>query len=730
MNKVTCRIDDKTITIETGEVARQSNGSVWVKCGGTVVLVTAVTDTVPQESDFLPLTVEYREKSYATGRIPGGYFKREGRPTTEETLVSRLIDRPLRPTFPKGYNYETQIIAGVFSADRENDPDVLTVVGASAALHVSDIPFNGPLAAVRVGLIDGKFVINPTSNQLENSQIDLVVAGSRDAVTMVEGGARISDESVILDAIFLGHQALQPLIDIQDELRKAIGKPKRVFVPKEPPIGLAEKIREMAYDRMKKALFIPGKMERRNARNAIGLEVTAALAEQFPQTGAAQIIERLEEIEKEILRESIAKVGKRLDGRGVNDIRPISCSVGLLPQTHGTALFSRGETQVLATVTLGTREDEQKIESLEGDWWKTFLLHYNFPPYSVGEVRFRLAPGRREIGHGALAERAIEKAIPPHEDFPYTIRVVSEVLESNGSSSMATVCASSLALMDAGVPVRDQVAGIAMGLIKEGDNFFILTDIMGDEDHYGDMDFKVAGTRAGITAFQMDVKISGVTREIMAQALKQAKDGRLFILDRMDAVMTKPRLELSPLAPRITTVTVPIDRIKDVIGPGGKMIRHIVEVTGATIDVEDDGTIHIASVNGKANEDAINMIKELTAEAEVGKFYMGAVRKITDFGAFVEILPGTDGLVHISQLEHRRVERVTDVLREGDKVMVKCIGIDNDGKISLSRKDALGRDISGNIIDPDAAAPAKGREESGDRDGRRQDRKPYRDRKR
>jgi len=732
MYKVDREIDSRVVSIEMGKVAKQADGAAWVSAGGTVSLVTAVAQPSQRELDFLPLTVEYREKAYATGRIPGGFFKREGRPNTEETLDSRLIDRALRPRFPDGYNHETQIIASVFSADRGNDPDVLSIVGASAALHVSRIPFNGPIAAVRVGLIDGKFVINPLSGELENSLINLVVAGCRDSVIMVEGGAREVDESVLLDAIFHGHRAMQPLLDMQDELREKLGKPKMEIKPGEPVAGLRDKVREMAFDRLKQGLFIVDKIQRRSAKDKLKDEVVNKLLEENPELNISEVGNYFEEMEREIVRGSIAENAKRIDGRGLADIRPIECEVSVLPQTHGSAIFTRGETQVLATITLGTREDEQKIEGLEGEWWKTFLVHYNFPPYCVGEVRMRLGTGRREIGHGALAERALEKVVPPHDEFPYTIRVVSEVLESNGSSSMATVCSGSLAMMDAGIPVRAQVAGIAMGLIKENDEFFILSDIMGDEDHLGDMDFKVAGTRDGVTAFQMDIKVEGVDREIMENALRQARDGRIHILDKMDEVLDKPRPEMSPLAPRITTITIPPDRIKDVIGPGGKIIKGIVEATGANVDVQDDGTVTVSSINGEANEKAIDMIKELTAEAEVGKFYEGTVQKVTDFGAFVEILPGQDGLVHISQLDHYRVKSVTDVLKEGDRVLVKCIGIDSNGKISLSRKDALGRDIEGNIVDPDLAAGSgsPGREDhrrkDRDHDRGRKDRKPRR----
>lgn len=718
MTTVSCNISGKPFSLTCGEVARQAHGAVWVTYGGTVVLVTAVSERKPAEgaTDFVPLTVEYRERAYASGRIPGGFFKREGKPTTRETLVSRLTDRPLRPLFPKGYRCETQIIATVLSADRENDADVLSIVGASAALAISDIPFNGPIAAVRVGRINGEFVVNPTSAQIEESDMDIVVAGSRDAVIMVEGGAKIVPEEEMLEAIFFGHSALQPLLDIQEELVKTVGVPKRPYEPAPPTEGLKEKIWELAWEPYKSALNSPSKVARHRGMDEVREKVMATLAPDFPEK-ESEMFALFEDLERAILREGIIKNQMRVDGRGLKDIRQIDAKVSVLPQTHGSALFTRGETQALAVVTLGTRADEQKIEGLEGDWWKSFLMHYNFPPFSVGEVRNKLGPGRREIGHGNLAERALEKVIPPHEEFPYTIRAVSEILESNGSSSMASVCAGSMALMDAGIPVSAQVAGIAMGLVKEGDQFFILSDILGDEDHCGDMDFKVAGTWEGVTAFQMDVKIPGLTKEILRQALEQAREGRRFILEKMNAVIDKPREAMSPLAPRITTITIPVDKIKDVIGPGGKTIKNITEVTGATIEIEDDGTVLISSVNGEANEKAIQMIRDLTAEAEVGKYYKGKVRRITDFGAFVEILPGTDGLIHISQLDHHRVEKVSDVLREGDEVLVKCIGIDSDGKVSLSRKDALGRDIHGNPIEGYVPPPPKPRKYSDKKPG-------------
>lgn len=690
---VQAEIHGKTVSIETGWMAKQANGAVVVRSGDTMVLVTAVAaKSVKEGQDFFPLTVNYQEKSYAGGKIPGGFFKREGRPSESETLICRLIDRPIRPLFPEGFLNETQIMATVISADRDNDPGILSIIGASAALEISDIPFQGPIAGVRVGRVDGSFVCNPTAEEMERSDIDIVVAGSRDAVIMVEGGARMVPEQDMLDAIFFGHEAMQPILAAQEELRRVVGVPKRDVAPPMADEILKGRVSELAYARIKDAVRIKSKMERKDALAAIEEEVLAALLPEYDGR-ETEITDCLGELEYTLVREHIVKDGERIDGRDTKTVRTITSEIGLLPRAHGSALFTRGETQALVATTLGTSIDEQRIDSLFGESKKRFLLHYNFPPFSVGETSMRLAPGRREIGHGALAERALEKVIPAFDDFPYTIRIVSDILESNGSSSMATVCGGSLSLMDAGIPIKAPVAGIAMGLIKEGDDVTILSDILGDEDHLGDMDFKVAGTAEGVTALQMDIKITGVTREIMRQALEQAREGRLHILDRMAETIRAPRSELSPYAPRITTIFVKVDKIRDVIGTGGKNVRGITEATGVTIDIEDSGKINIASHDMAACEKAIKMIRDLTAEAEEGKLYLGTVKKVMDFGAFVEIFPGTDGLVHISELDTERVKNVSDVLKEGDKVLVKCIGIDKQGKIKLSRKEALGAEL-------------------------------------
>lgn len=688
--KVSVEFGGRTITISTGKLAKQANGAVMVSCGETMVLVTAVaTKTAKEGQDFFPLTVNYQEKAYAGGKIPGGFFKREGRPTENETLTSRFIDRPIRPLFPENFLNDTQIMATVVSADQDNDPGILAMIGASAALEVSDIPFFGPIAGVKVGRVDGRFVCNPTAEQLAASDLEVVVAASRDAVIMVEGGAAEISESDLLEAIFFGHGAVQPIIDAQLELRRIAGVPKREVLPPVVDELLKGKVRELAYAQMKDAVRIRSKQERHDRIDAIVAETQASLEEEFPGR-AAEIKSFLDAFEYELVREHILKDGVRIDGRDTRTIRPITSEVGILPRVHGSALFTRGETQALVATTLGTSSDEQRIDSLYGESRKRFMLHYNFPPFSVGETSFRLAPGRREIGHGYLAERALERVLPKHDDFPYTIRIVSDILESNGSSSMASVCGGSLSLMDAGVPISAPVAGIAMGLIKEGDDIAILSDILGDEDHLGDMDFKVAGTAKGVTAIQMDIKITGVTREIMGKALEQAREGRLHILGKMAETLAAPRPDLSPYAPRITTIWVKTEKIRDVIGAGGKNVRGITEATGVTIDIEDSGKINIASNNKEACDRAIKMIRDLTAEAEEGKLYMGTVRKVMDFGAFVEIFPGTDGLVHISELDTERVKNVSDVLKEGDKVLVKCIGIDKQGKIKLSRKEALG----------------------------------------
>jgi len=687
--KVETDFHGRPLSIEVGRMAKQADGAALVSYGETVVLVTVVAAKSAREGiDFFPLTCDYQERTFAAGKIPGGFFKREGRPSEKEILTSRLIDRPIRPLFPDGFACETQVIATVLSHDRENDPDMMSLTGASAALQVSDIPFHGPIAAVRMGRIGGQLVVNPPISQLEQSELNLVVAGSRDGIVMVEGGAKMLPEDVMLEALFSAHQALQKLLDLQDELQKAVGQPKRAVSPASFDQTLFARLESLLAPRVKAAFEVSGKHERAAAVHQAENDVVAELANEFPdRIGALRGM--AEEVKSRVMRGAIVSEGRRVDGRGLKDIRPISCEVSVLPRTHGSALFTRGETQALAVATLGTSSDEQKIDALIGEHYKKFMLHYNFPPFSVGEVKFLRSPGRREIGHGALAERAIQAVLPSEEEFPYTIRVVSEVLESNGSSSMATVCGGTLSLMDAGVPIKGPVAGIAMGLIKEGEAVRILSDILGDEDHLGDMDFKVAGTADGITALQMDIKIGRVDREIMRAALYQAREGRLHILKAMGAVMEKPRTDISAHAPRIVTLKIRPDKIRDVIGPGGKVIRGIIEETGVKIDVEDDGTVLIASSDGNSMQRAIDLIQGITAEAEVGKIYKGTVRKIVDFGAFVEILPGTDGLLHISQIGPGRVNKVTDVLKEGDVVMVKVLEVDKQGKIRLSRKEAM-----------------------------------------
>jgi polyribonucleotide nucleotidyltransferase len=670
-------------------MAKQADGAALVQYGETVVLVTAVAakDLKP-DIDFFPLTVDYQERTFAAGKIPGGFFKREGRPSEKEILTCRLIDRSIRPLFAGGLKCETQIIATVLSADRENDPDVVAMLGASVALEVSDIPFNGPLAGVRIGRVAGQWVINPTQSQLHDSDVDIFMSCSRDAIVMVEGGARMLPEDEILEALFKGHDAIQPLLDYQAEIKREVGKTKRPIPFIEPDKALTQRIDGLARDKVLQAIAITEKLERYKRLDVIKKEVVTRALLDFPER-EKDIKASFDELKKNYFRQLVIKDKRRIDGRGLKDIRPITCEVGILPRTHGSALFTRGETQALVITTLGTTSDEQKIDALIGEHYKKFMLHYNFPPSSVGEVKFLRGPSRRDIGHGNLAERALLPVLPPEDDFPYTIRIVSEVLESNGSTSMATVCGGSLSLMDAGVPTRAPVAGIAMGLIKEGDQIRVLSDILGDEDHLGDMDFKVAGTRDGVTSLQMDIKIAGVTREVMREALYQAKDGRLHILGIMEKTLSQPHSELSGHAPRIITLKVRPEKIREIIGPGGKVIRGIVQETGVKMDVEDDGTVRIASSDEAASRRAVEMVQRITAEAEIGKIYRGTVRKIMDFGAFVEILPGTDGLVHISQLAPERVNRVTDVLNEGDEVMVKVLEIDKQGKIKLSRKEAL-----------------------------------------
>jgi polyribonucleotide nucleotidyltransferase len=689
IKKVELDFHGRPLSIEVGKVAKQADGAALVRYGETVVLVTAVAaKELKTDTDFFPLTVDYQEKTFAAGKIPGGFFKREGRPSEKEILTCRLIDRSIRPLFSEGLRCETQVIATVLSADRENDPDMVAMLGASVALQVSDIPFSGPLAGVRIGRIDGRWVINPTQSQLLESDMDIFLSGSRDAIVMVEGGAKMVPEDEILEALFTGHEAIQPLLQIQEDIRREIGKPKRQVPLAELDAAIVRQVEQLALSKLQQAIEIPEKLERYKQIGEIKGEVVAKMLAEFPQK-EKDIKGAFDELKRNCFRGLIIQRERRIDGRGLKDIRPITCEVEILPRTHGSALFTRGETQALVVTTLGTASDEQKIDALIGEHYKKFMLHYNFPPFSVGEVKFLRGPSRRDIGHGNLAERALLPVLPPEETFPYTVRIVSEVLESNGSTSMATVCGGSLSLMDAGVPVLAPVAGIAMGLIKEGEHVRVLSDILGDEDHLGDMDFKVAGTPNGVTSLQMDIKISGVNRDIMRQALYQAREGRLHILGIMTETMGSHRASVSGHAPRITTLKVRPDKIREIIGPGGKVIRGIIEATGVKMDVEDDGTVTIASSDEAASRKAIEMVQKIAAEAEIGKIYKGTVRKIVDFGAFVEIFPGTDGLVHISQLAPERVRRVSDVLKEGDEVMVKVLEIDKQGKIRLSRKEAL-----------------------------------------
>ncbi|HYT54823.1 MAG TPA: polyribonucleotide nucleotidyltransferase [Verrucomicrobiae bacterium] len=695
IKKIELDFHGRPLSIEVGRLAKQADGAALVRYGETVVLVTAVAAReLKLDTDFFPLTVDYQEKTFAAGKIPGGFFKREGRPSEKEILTCRLIDRSIRPLFSEGLRCETQVIATVLSADRENDPDVVAMLGTSVALHVSDIPFNGPLAGVRIGRTNGQWVMNPTQSQLEESDVDIFLSGSRDAIVMVEGGAQMLPEDAILEALFAGHEAIQPLIRIQEEIRREVGKTKREVPLVELDHAVVRWVEELALTKLKQALEIPEKLERYKRIAEVKGEVVLRALEQFPEK-QKDIKGAFEELKRNVFRGLVIHQERRIDGRGLKDIRPITCEIEVLPRTHGSALFTRGETQALVVTTLGTTSDEQRVDALLGEHFKKFMLHYNFPPFSVGEVKFLRGPGRREIGHGNLAERALVPVLPAEESFPYTIRIVSEILESNGSTSMATVCGGSLSLMDAGVPVTAPVAGIAMGLIKEGEHVRVLSDILGDEDHLGDMDFKVAGTAEGVTSLQMDIKVSGVDREIMRQALHQAKQGRLHILGIMNATLPAARTNVSGHAPRIITLKVKPDKIREIIGPGGKVIRGIIEATGVKMDVEDDGTVTIASVDEAASQKAVEMVQRIAAEAEVGKIYKGTVRKIVEFGAFVEILPGTDGLIHISQLAPERVRKVTDVLKEGDEVMVKVLEIDRQGKIRLSRKEAL-QETSGN----------------------------------
>jgi len=691
--KVEVEFNGQPLTIETGKVARQADGAVIVTYGETKILCTVVSSKNMREGqDFFPLTVNYAEKFYASGKIPGSFFRRERGATERETLICRLIDRPMRPLFPKGYLFETQIMPTVISADLVNDPDTLSMVAASAAVVISDIPFEGPIAGVRVGRVNGEFVANPTLQQMQESDVEIVIAGSKDAVMMVEGEAEFLTESEMLDAIFFGHEALQPLLTAQEELAKLVGNSKREFAVPQKDEALCARVAEVTEAEVIEAVKIQSKQDRYAALAENRVRVQELLAEEF-EGRADEIAAALGSLEKMVVRRMVTRDRIRIDGRDMETIRPITCEVGVLPRAHGSALFTRGETQALVTTTLGTAVDEQRMDNIQGMEMKKFMLHYNFPPFCVGETSMRLFPGRREIGHGMLAERSAAQVLPKHEAFPYTIRIVSDILESNGSSSMASVCGASLSLMDAGVPISEPIAGIAMGLIKEGDDIAILSDILGDEDHLGDMDFKVTGTAEGVTALQMDIKISGVTKEIMQKALEQAKAGRIHILGEMAKAIAAPRSELSKHAPQITSIKVKPDQVRTVIGSGGKNVRGIIEATGCAIDIQDDGTINIASADGAAAKKAIKMIRDLTQEAEVDKLYMGTVKKIMEFGAFVEIFPGTDGLVHVSELANERVRNVTDVLNEGDQVLVKCIGVDRQGKIKLSRKAALGMEL-------------------------------------
>ncbi len=682
-------IGGRTMSFETGKMAKQTSGSVVVSSGDTKVLVTVVAEKKNKDMGFLPLTIEYQERMYAAGRIPGSYFRREiGRPSEKEILTCRLIDRPLRPLFADGYSCETQLIATVFSADQDFDPDILAMNGASAALSISDIPFAGPIAAARVAYIDGEYVLNPSKTQLAKAELNLVVAGTKTAVVMVEGRAEELAEDVVLEAIFFAHEGLQPLIDLQLKMQQEVGKTKRAVVAPEVDAALQSAVETAAAAGMEEVVTTADKMARAERYDLLKQEVIEQIdPELFEDEG--EVFDILSSYKKKVMRDRIVSKGERLDGRSFEDVRPITCEIGILPRAHGSALFTRGETQALVIATLGSEKDEQHLEGLGGDVYRSFMLHYNFPPFCVGEVRPMRGPSRRDIGHGTLARRGVEAVLPQNGEFPYTMRVVSEVLESNGSSSMATVCGSSLALMDAGVPVKAPVSGVAMGLIKEEENLVILTDILGDEDHLGDMDFKVVGTEEGITGLQMDIKIDGVDRSIMGRALDQAKRGRIHILGKMNEVILSPRKDVSEHAPKFSTLKIHPDKIRDIIGPGGKVIREMTSEFDSKIDVEDDGTVKIFSNTAADAKAVVARIEEITAVPEVGKIYEGEVRTIKDFGAFVQILPGVDGMVHISELKHSRVNKVTDVLKEGDVVRVKVIDIDNRGRIRLSRKAAL-----------------------------------------
>ena len=720
------QIGSKTLSFETGKLAKQADGAVLVRFGDSVVLVTACRAANPRENiDFLPLTVDYREYAYASGRIPGGFFKREGKMADKEVLTSRMIDRPIRPLFPAGWRHETQIIALVFSADKENDPDVLAITGASAALALSEIPFHTTIAGVRVGLVDGEYVINPTYEQRKRSLVDIILAGSKDGLVMVEAGANQVPEEQVAQALEAGHAAIKKIVATIDSLAKDAGKPKRQVAVKDVNPELLREVEQKALAPLTEAMRLRDKLTNYARVDQVQEELLAT----FDETDAARKAEAksiFKGLKERVLRDEVLDRRVRLDGRKFDEIRSIWTEAGVLPRTHGSVVFTRGETQALVTCTLGTADDQQKIEHVDGEYYKRFMLHYNFPPFSVGEVQFMRGPGRREVGHGALAERALTPMIPSEDKFPYTIRLVSDILESNGSSSMASVCGGSMAMMDAGVPLGAPVAGIAMGLIMDegSGKYAILSDIAGAEDHYGDMDFKVAGTAQGITALQMDIKVTGITAEIMREALEQARAGRLHILAKMAETIGASRTNVSSIAPRIVTIKIPVDKIRDVIGPGGKMIRSIIERTGVKIDVEDDGRVNVASADEAAAQKAIGIIQELTATPELNKTYMGKVQRITDFGAFVEIMPGTDGLLHVSEIANHRVKDVRDELKEGEQMLVKVINIDPTGKIRLSRKALLtdGAAAEGGA-EQAASAPSGGggqdRPRRDDRGGRR-----------
>jgi polyribonucleotide nucleotidyltransferase len=730
-------VGTRTVSIETGKLAKQADGAVIVRSGDTMVIVTACHAANARVGiDFLPLTVDYREYTYASGRIPGGFFKREGKPAEKEVLTSRLIDRPLRPLFPTGWFFETQIVALLISADTENDSDVLAITGASAALAISTIPFQKTVAGVRVGLVDGNYIINPTYSERKTSKIDLVVAGSADAIMMVEAGAKQATEDEMVGALDAAHKAIKVIVAQIDDLKREVGKPKKAVTARQIGHEFYREVEEKAYMPLAAAMRIQDKLENYSTVDKVLAELVASIPEGEVErrTDAKHIFKGLKE---KVMRDEILERGKRLDGRRFDELRPIWIETGVLPRVHGSAVFTRGETQALVSATLGTEDDAQKIETVEGETYRRFLLHYNFPPFSVGEVQFLRGPGRREVGHGALAERALTPLLPSAEEFPYTVRIVSDILESNGSSSMASVCGGALALMDAGVPLKAPVAGVAMGLVmnEQTGKWAVLTDIAGAEDHYGDMDFKVAGTREGITALQMDIKVGGITMDIMRKALEQAHQCRLEILDKMAAAINGPRENISAFAPRIVTIRIPTEKIRDVIGPGGKTIRMIIEKTGVKIDVEDDGRVNVASADEGAAQRAITMIQELTATPELDKSYLGRVERITDFGAFIEIMPGVDGLLHVSEIANYRVKDVRDVLKEGEQIMVKVINIDPSGKVRLSRKALLAPDEGTAPRDPrpvpdhpisDDRPRDRDRGDRGGRGGGDRDRRPRR----